>query len=94
MGWHVDPHLMSMFRSRIANPACAQRVYHVLRCCSVRDLRTPAGAYGLVDRLAECCEVRVTPETRDYAANWLMKCGVDPAHPGHRRAMWDLVWRR
>ncbi|MDG5787428.1 hypothetical protein QA612_07965 [Evansella sp. AB-P1] len=90
----VDPYLMSVFRSRIADPACACRVYKVLRSCSFHELRTPAGAYGLVDRLAHCCGVQITPETRDYAANWLMTCGVDPANPGHRRSMYSLVYGR
>ncbi|MFA9556406.1 hypothetical protein ACERII_03730 [Evansella sp. AB-rgal1] len=90
----VDPYLMSVFRSRIANPACAYRVYKVLRSCSYHDLCTPAGAYGLVDRLAHCCEVQITPQTRDYAARWLMSCGVDPQNPTHRRSMYHLVYER
>ncbi|MDQ0257429.1 hypothetical protein J2S74_004887 [Evansella vedderi] len=92
MGHRIDPYLMHQFRCKIANPVIACRVYKVLRSCTFHELRSPAGAYGLVDRLAHCCEVRISKETRDYAARWLMNCGVDPANPHHRRAMWELVY--
>ncbi|ADU32385.1 hypothetical protein [Evansella cellulosilytica] len=91
---HVDPYLMSIFRKRIADPRCACRVYKALRSCSFHTLRTPEGAYGLVDELARCCQVHITPETRDYAARWLMNCGVDPQNPMHRRSMSNLVFGR
>ncbi|WP_078593429.1 hypothetical protein [Evansella clarkii] len=87
----VDPHLMKMFKCKIANPAVACRVYKVLRSCTYHDLRHPAGAYSVVDRLAHCCGVAITPAQREYGARWLMNCGVDPQSPWHRRAMWGLL---
>ena len=87
----VDPHLMRLFCCRIANPVVACRVYKVLSACTYHDLRHPAGAYSVVDRLAHCCDVRITPAQREYGARWLMNCGVDPANPSHRHAMRGLL---
>lgn len=86
---YIDPHLMRTFRGRIRDPRCFGRVCGVLRSC--RNLRSPAGAYGMVDRLSGACGVPVTREQRDNAAQWLMGCGVDPRHPAHRRRMWNMV---
>ncbi|SDZ66867.1 hypothetical protein SAMN05421736_12827 [Evansella caseinilytica] len=88
----VDPYLMSIFRKKMANPVCAHKVYKVLRSCSYHTFKTQEGAYRVVDQLAACCCVRLSPETREYAARWLMNCCVDPANPYHRRSMWKLVY--
>lgn len=88
---YLDPQLMGVFRSKIANPRHFNRVHGILRSYRMEDLRSPAGAYGLVDGLSGCLGVPVTPEQRANAAEWLMCCGVDPQNPGHRRNMWGLV---
>ncbi|OIJ17050.1 hypothetical protein BKP37_00480 [Anaerobacillus alkalilacustris] len=82
---------MKTFRTKICNPVIAVRVYKCLSACTYQELRTSAGSYAVVDRLAQCCEVTITPETRDYVARWLMNCGVDPRNPHHRRSMWSFV---
>lgn len=86
---YIDPELMGTFRQRIADPRCFARVCGCLRNCG--NLRTPAGAYGLVDGLSACCGVPITPAQRDNAAQWLMECGVDPRNPAARRSMWGVV---
>ena len=54
-------------------------------------LFSPLTAYGLVDRLSECCGVPITKAQRDNAANLLMNCGVDPLNTAHRRRVWGIV---
>ncbi|QQZ10457.1 hypothetical protein [Heyndrickxia vini] len=88
---YLDPGLMRVFRGRIANPMTLRRVYGICRSYRLHDLRRPAGAYGMVDRLSRCVGVPVTPAQRHNAAQWLMTCGVDPQHPGHRRRMWRMI---
>ncbi|KMY32044.1 hypothetical protein ACZ11_07715 [Lysinibacillus xylanilyticus] len=88
---NIDPNLMRVFRQRIRNPQCFGRVCGALRSCNYHQLRSPAGAYGLVDRLSECCGVPISRDQRDHAANWLMNCGVDPLNSDHRRRMWGIV---
>jgi hypothetical protein len=87
----LDPRLMGRFRRKIVNPHHYRRVYGVLRSYRCSDLRHPAGAYGMVDRLSRCLNEPVTPQERHHAAHWLMNCGVDPQHPGHRRRMWRMI---
>ena len=88
---NIDPNLMGVFRQRIRNPHCFRRVCGALRSCNYHQLRSPAGAYGLVDRLSDCCGVPISRAQRDNAANWLMNCGVDPLNADHRRRMWGIV---
>ncbi|TCP21953.1 hypothetical protein EV207_13840 [Scopulibacillus darangshiensis] len=88
---YLDPELMGVFRSKMANPWNYHRVYGMLRSYRMADLRHPGGAYGLVDGLSRCLGVPVSPEQRENAANWLMCCGVDPQNPGHQRRMWGLI---
>jgi hypothetical protein len=90
---YLDPGMMRLFRRKIANPFCWNRVCGVLRSCQYRDLRSPAGAYGMVDGLCRCLGVAITPAERANAAAWIMNSGVNPANPAHRRAMWNLLWR-
>jgi len=86
---YIDPYLMNTFRGRIRDPRCFARCCAVLRRC--RNLRSPAGAYGLVDGLSRACGVPINAAQRDNAAQWLMGCGVDPRNPIHRRQMWNMV---
>lgn len=88
---YLDPQLMRTFRSKIRNPRHFHRVYGILRSYRHQDLKSPAGCYGMVDRLSRCLGVPVTREQRDHAAHWLMGCGVDPRNRSHRRRMWNRI---
>jgi hypothetical protein len=87
----LDPQLMGIFRRYMFHPPTMYRVYGILRSYNFASLRTPAGAYGLVDRLSGTLGYPVTPEQRENAAQWLMCCGVDPQNRTHRWRMWGLI---
>jgi hypothetical protein len=89
---YIDPHLMRVFRSKIRDPRCFRRVCGVLGSCRIQQLRSPRGAYGVVDRLSACCGVPITRAQRDNAARWLMGCGIDPRNPAHRSRMKRMVF--
>lgn len=88
---NVDPRLMGKFRRSIKNPACFRRVYSICRSYSREDLRCREGAYNMIDRLSECCNVSVTCEEREHAADYLTQCGMDPQNRNHRRRCWHMV---
>lgn len=89
---YPDPILMNTFRERIRNPFYWHRVCRVMwpyaRGCNLRD---PRVAYGMVDGLSGALDHPITPEQREHAAGWLMRCGVDPADPMHRGRMLSMV---
>ncbi|HHW36278.1 MAG TPA: hypothetical protein GXX18_03150 [Bacillales bacterium] len=87
----IDPVLMGHFRRSIADPRCFWNVCRICRSYRMEDLRHPRGAYSMVDRLSRCCNVPISREQRDYAANWLMNCGVNPQCPVQSRRMWGIV---
>jgi hypothetical protein len=48
----LDPYLLGVFRSRMCDPACFRRVFPLLCSFRYEDLRNPAGAALMVDRLS------------------------------------------
>lgn len=87
----LDPHLMRTFREKACHPKHFPRIYNICRSYRKKDLKQPEHAYGMIDRLSECCGVEVPQEHRDNAADWLMNCDVDPQNHSHQREMWNMI---
>lgn len=88
---YLDPELMRVFRGKVCDPRHFPEICRILQSYCYEDLKYPEGAYGMIDRLSNCCGVPVTNEQRDNAADWLMNCNVDPQNPYHQRDMWNLI---
>jgi hypothetical protein len=88
---YIDRRLMKVFREKMRNPRHFHHVYRTLRSYRHKDLKHPAHAYGMVDRLSTHLGVHVTREERDNAAHWLMGSNVDPQNKSHQHRMWKMV---